>query len=125
VSFLDRIVEERITQAVKRGEFGDLPGRGRPLSFEDEQGIPDDLRLAYKILKNGNCLPAELTERREIVRLRDLIAAVDDSGERAKRIRELNARILRLNLMNRGRLAFEVDQVPIPRTAPSLPGESE
>ena len=47
-----KIVEKRIKEAEKRGEFDDLPGSGEPLTLEDDSQIPEDLRLAYKILKN-------------------------------------------------------------------------
>ena len=31
MSFLERIVEKQIAAAMARGEFDDLPGKGRPL----------------------------------------------------------------------------------------------
>jgi len=57
---LERLAEERIRDAIQRGEFDNLPGRGKPLNLEDDRHIPDDLRLAYKVLKNADCLPPEL-----------------------------------------------------------------
>ena len=51
------IAEERITQAGKDGTFDNLPGQGRPLVFEDDSHIPEDLRMAYKLLKNSDYLP--------------------------------------------------------------------
>ena len=52
-----RIVEERIRRAQKRGDFKNLSGSGKPLVFEDDSLVPEELRLAYKILRNANCLP--------------------------------------------------------------------
>jgi len=43
---LERLAEERIRDAIQRGEFDNLPGRGKPLNLEDDRHIPDDLRLA-------------------------------------------------------------------------------
>ena len=55
-----RIIEKRIQEALDRGDFDDLPGRGKPMQIEDDSGVPEDLRLAYKVLKNADCLPPEL-----------------------------------------------------------------
>jgi len=37
VSFLDRLIEQQIAAAMERGEFDDLPGKGRPLRDLDTQ----------------------------------------------------------------------------------------
>jgi hypothetical protein len=37
MAFLDRLIEQQITAAMERGEFDDLPGRGRPLHDLDTQ----------------------------------------------------------------------------------------
>lgn len=57
---LDDLVESRIRDALERGEFDALPGSGQPLPEEDLTGVPDDLRVAFRILKNAGCVPAEL-----------------------------------------------------------------
>ncbi|WP_420170527.1 DnaJ family domain-containing protein, partial [Paenibacillus larvae] len=36
-----------------------LPGQGKPLVLENWSSVPEDLRLAYKILKNSGHLPEE------------------------------------------------------------------
>jgi hypothetical protein len=91
----------KILVAMVRGEFDDLPGKGKPLDLSDDPMVPDDLRVAYKILKNSGCLPPELELHKEIVRLRDLIHAVDDEAVRTARIKELNVKLLRFNLMKK------------------------
>ena len=50
------IAEERIARAEQAGELRNLPGQGRPLLFEDDSHIPEDMRLAYKILRNSDYL---------------------------------------------------------------------
>ena len=47
----EKIVEERIRKAQKKGEFENLVGSGKPLKFNSDWFIPEELRLAYKILK--------------------------------------------------------------------------
>ena len=63
---LERVAEKRINEAIQRGEFDNLPGSGEPLNLEDDRQIPDDLRLAYKVLRNADCLPPELELKKEI-----------------------------------------------------------
>jgi len=62
----DDLIESRIREARERGDFDDLPGAGRPLPEEDLLGVPQDLRAAYRILKNAGCVPPELEALREL-----------------------------------------------------------
>ncbi|MGE5190513.1 MAG: DnaJ family domain-containing protein [Gemmatimonadota bacterium] len=94
------IAEQRIREAIERGEFDRLPGAGQPLRLDDDAMVPPELRVAYKILKNAGCLPPELELRKEIVTLRALLRAVGDDGERRATIRELNRKLLKLSLMS-------------------------
>ena len=54
------------------GEFDNLEGRGKPLVFEDDTWIPEDLRMAYRFLKNAGCIPPELEERNEVINMCEL-----------------------------------------------------
>jgi len=110
MDFLERIVEERILRAQTEGRFDNLAGSGRPLALDADSGVDDDLRLAYKILKNANCLPPEVELRRELVTLGTLIRSVDDENERARLVREANFKILRLNAGRRVPVGAEVEQ---------------
>ncbi len=94
------VAEERIRDAMERGEFDHLPGAGKPLKLEDDAMVPAELRVAYKILKNAGCVPPELELRKEIVTLRDLLRAVEDDEERKAATRELNNRLLKLSLLS-------------------------
>jgi hypothetical protein len=78
------LAESKIRAAMADGEFDNLPGRGRPLSFDDLSGVPADLRMGFKLLRNAGCLPPELEARKEVARLGALVAATDDEGERAR-----------------------------------------
>ena len=51
------IAEQRIREACERGAFDSLPGAGKPLELEDDSHIPEDLRMAYKLLKNAGYVP--------------------------------------------------------------------
>ncbi|BCX87830.1 hypothetical protein MIN45_P0197 [Methylomarinovum tepidoasis] len=72
--FWDRLAEERIQEAMAQGAFDDLPGAGRPLPAEDLPGVPPELRMAYRILKNAGYVPEEVQLRREIADVHRLLA---------------------------------------------------
>lgn len=63
---LDDLIETRIRDAQSRGEFDHLPGAGRPLPDEDFAGVPEELRVAVRILKNAGCVPAEVEALRDL-----------------------------------------------------------
>lgn len=50
---LEFIAERRIAEAIAKGELDNLPGQGRPLELGDDALVPEELRLAYRILKNA------------------------------------------------------------------------
>ncbi|MCX8027258.1 MAG: DUF1992 domain-containing protein [Thermodesulfovibrionales bacterium] len=107
MDFLSRIAEERIKEAIQEGIFDDLPNKGKPLELEDMSLIPEDLRMAYKILKNAGMIPPELEDRKEIIHLRDLINTIDDEEIRLKKIRELNFKIMKYNMQNKKPIYLE------------------
>jgi len=102
-----RIAERRIIEAIQNGEFDNLENMGKPIQFEDETWIPEDLRMAYKFLKNAGCIPPELDMRNEMVHLFSLMNTIDDDKERLQKIRELNFRLLKLNMNRKKPLTFE------------------
>ncbi len=101
MDIFSKIAERRIQEAIQNGDFDNLKGKGKPLTFEDETFIPEDLRMAYRILKNAGCVPPELELRNEIINLSTLINTLDDDKERLKKLRELNFKILRFNIMRK------------------------
>jgi len=105
MDWLERLAEERIREAMKRGDFDDLPLAGKPLPLESSALVPEDLRVAYKLLKDAGFLPPELELRKEIVSLRELLSTVEDEGERSKLGRRINELVLRLNLL--GKRSFD------------------
>lgn len=50
------IAETRIREAMKQGDFDDLPCKGKPLDLNSDANIPPELRMAYTLLKNGGYL---------------------------------------------------------------------
>ena len=89
MSPFDLLAEKRIREAQERGEFDDLPGAGRPLDLEDDPLVPEDLRVAYRLLKNAGFVPPELEIHCEIRSIERLLAQVAER-ERAALVCRLN-----------------------------------
>lgn len=103
----DKIVEERILDAQRKGEFDNLPGAGKPLVLEDSGSIPEDLRIAYKILKNADYIPPELELKKEIRKTEELLAGMEDTAEKYKVMKKLNYMIMKVNLLRNTPVMFE------------------
>jgi len=105
-----KIVEERIRIAQKRGDFENLDGAGKPLKIGDDSNIPEDLRLAFKILKNADITPPELELKKEIRRTEDLLESMTDAAEKYRTLKKLNLMIMRLNTMRSASIEFDMPQ---------------
>jgi hypothetical protein len=105
-----KIVEERIREAQKKGEFDKLEGSGKPLDFAADQAVAEELRLAYKILKNADCLPPEIELKKEIRQTEDLLAGMRDTTEKYRMIKKLNYLILKLNTLRQASVVFDEPQ---------------
>jgi len=78
---LDFLAERRIAEAIANGELEELPGEGRPLDLEDDALVPEELRLAYRILKNAGFVPPEVQTLNEIAEL-ERLAGLDSKAAR-------------------------------------------
>ena len=106
----DRIIEERIRRAQQKGEFENLTGSGKPLVFKDDGHVAEELRLAYKILKNADCLPAEIELKKEIKRTEELLSGMQDTAAKYRTLKKLNFLIMKLNSMGNMPIDFEMPQ---------------
>jgi hypothetical protein len=110
ITGFEKIVEERIKKAQESGAFNNLPGAGRPLDLSQDQHIPEDLRLPYKILKNADCLPPEIALKKEIHCTEELLAHMPDTAERYTTLKKLNFLIMKLNASRQGSTRFDIPQ---------------
>jgi len=83
----ETIVEEKIKKAQKDGVFKNLDGTGKPLKFEDAH-VPEELRLAHKILKNSGFLPPEVELKKKITQTEQLLACIDHASPERKNIQK-------------------------------------
>ena len=75
VLLLDYLAEEKIRDAIDAGAFDNLPGAGKPLTLEDDKLVPEDIRVAYRILKNAGLVPREIEARKHTLSPNVLLAA--------------------------------------------------
>ncbi|HUL67996.1 MAG TPA: DUF1992 domain-containing protein [Burkholderiaceae bacterium] len=99
------LVEQRIAEAITRGEFDHLPGAGKPLQLDDDPLVPEEERVALRIMKNAGCVPPEVERFAELERL---LATLDgeadgkvDPAERARAARRLRALAMQLEVDGR------------------------
>ena len=106
----DKIVEERIKNAQRKGDFQDLPGSGQPLNLDDDNFVAEDLRLAYKILKNADFVPPEIEIKKEIAKTEQLLTSLKDEREKYRILKKLNYLIMKFNTLLRASANFDVPQ---------------
>jgi len=98
---IDRLAEENILAAARRGEFDDLAGAGKPLQLDDDSAVPEELRVAYRLLRNAGCLPPEQQMRSEIRQIEGLLNQIEADAEEAMLRRRLLLLKTRLALQGR------------------------
>src|SRR5215813_4277554 len=86
--FSEKLIEEKIREAMEKGEFDDLPGKGKPLDLDAYFATPEDVRLGYSVLKSAGCLPVEVELQNEVESLKARLAVCDDERERQTRSEE-------------------------------------
>ncbi|MEJ2698389.1 MAG: DUF1992 domain-containing protein [Desulfuromonadales bacterium] len=99
MSLFTSIAEQKIREAIARGELDNLTLKGRPIPMEDLSDVPEELRMGYKILKNAGILPEELLLNREILTLKDLLEACRDQQEKEVLRKKLTAKRLHFDLL--------------------------
>jgi hypothetical protein len=91
----EKIAEEKIKEAMERGEFDNLAGSGKPLRELDAYfATPESVRLGYSILKNSGFVPEEVALLKEINLLKDQAALCTDPEEKGR----LNSMMAELQL---------------------------
>ena len=106
---LHTIAERRIARAIKDGTLKTDGWKNKPLPLDDDSFVPDDLKMAYKILKNSGYVPPEVETRKEIQRLEDLIAKSEDCHLRVKQMKKLNVLMMKLDAQRNRPSSIEHD----------------
>jgi hypothetical protein len=95
---LEKFIEEQINKAMNEGLFDNLTGTGKPINLDAYFNTPEDLRIVYSLLKNGDFIPEELRLLKEIETLKEKLAVSADD-EKKKIMKEINEKQLSFDLM--------------------------
>jgi len=93
------IAERKISEAIQKGQLDIEEWRNRPLPMTNDSLVPEELRMAHKILKNAGYLPPEIETKKEIQQIEDLLVNCDDEYVKAKQLKKLNYFVMKLNTM--------------------------
>jgi hypothetical protein len=88
-----RGIEELIKDAIAKGEFENLTGKGRPLDLSAYFEAPEDVRMGYGMLKGAGFVPEEAQLLKDIAALREELRVCTDESRRkelSKAIQEKN-----------------------------------
>src|SRR5437667_12815939 len=99
MDILAKIAEQKIREAMERGELDNLAYHGKPLKLDDLTGVPAHLRMGYKILQNAGVLAEEMPLKNDSVSLQALLDACYDVTARGHIEQKMHAKVLRYNMM--------------------------
>lgn len=95
----DKIVEAIIREAQERGDFEDLPGKGKPIDLSAYFETPEEIRNAYSMLKNANMVPAEVELLQDIAALKEKLSTTSEERERVKIQKLISEKQLQFSVM--------------------------
>ncbi|AWP38133.1 DUF1992 domain-containing protein [Heyndrickxia coagulans] len=94
-----RMTEDKIRKAYEEGQFENLPGYGKPLPKDPLSSVPEDLRMAYRILQNAGFSPEEANLKKELLSIEDLIKQSENEIEKEGLQKKLSEKLLAYNQM--------------------------
>ena len=95
----ETLIEQRIREAIERGDFEGLPGTGQPMQLDDDLLVPEELRVAHRILRNAGYVPPEALQ---VSQINQLVALAGRSEfEAAGGDQRLRALLIQLELAGR------------------------
>lgn len=109
ISGLDALVEKHIAEAQAQGVFDDLPGKGQPLKLDDDALVPEELRAAYRILKNSGYVPPEVEALRDLREVEQMLERAHDNEQRSALAGKFTALLTRAGLMRGQHFAVDND----------------
>lgn len=95
----DKLVEEKIKQAQERGEFDNLPGKGKPIDLSAYFETPEDVRLAQSVLKNGGFTSREVELLNEIAALKEILVGGVEEAQKQEIQKQIREKQIEFNIM--------------------------
>jgi len=96
---IEKFVEEQVRKAIEAGEFDNLPGAGKPIDLRAYFETPEDLRMAYSILKSNNFVPEEVELLREIDALKKRLESSSDEQRNSRLKKEITEKTLTFRML--------------------------
>jgi hypothetical protein len=96
---MDKFIDEQIRKAIEAGEFDNLPGKGKPIDLSAYFETPEDLRIAYSMLKSNKFVPEEVELLKDINELKKRLSACSDENEKSKIKKEINDKTHVFNML--------------------------
>ena len=100
MNIFEWLANEKIEEAIRRGEFDNLPGKGMPLNLDDDSDVPQEMRLAHRIMKNAGISPPEISLRKELEALKTELARARTQQQRQSLEREVRLMCLRIAMLD-------------------------
>ena len=94
-----RGIEALISEAIRKGEFDELPGKGKPLDLDAHFQAPEELRMGYSMLREAGFVPEEVQLLKDIEALREGLKGCADEGQRAEMSKALRDKSLTYSLL--------------------------
>jgi len=91
-------VDEKIKEAIARGEFENLPGKGKPLDLDAYFATPEHLRIGYSILKSADVIPEEMELLRQIEELKKSLGSSTTPMKEEALRQQLSEKLTNFNL---------------------------
>jgi hypothetical protein len=95
----DRIVEAIIKEAMERGEFDNLPGKGKPIDLTEYFETPEEVRLANSVLQNAGMTSHEVELLKEIAELKQILVALLDEKKKQQTEKQIRQKQVEFSLM--------------------------
>jgi hypothetical protein len=92
-----RLAENRIHEAIERGEFADVP-KGQPLDLSEYFALPEGDRAALTLLRNAGVRPPEIDLMLRAAAVEEALTAAVDPADRRRLSDELQSLRVALSL---------------------------
>ena len=104
MSYFRKLAEQKILEAIERGDFDNFELAGKPLDLSDYFDAPPELRACYHILRNAGVVPEEVELMNSIHRITKHIRSGLTKDEKERLTREKVLLQTRLDMIRERRL---------------------
>lgn len=97
--YLEKAVETAIREAQERGDFDNLKGKGKPIDLSAYFETPEDVRMAYSMLKSAGMVSSEVDLLGEIATLKERLTTTYEEKDRSRIQKMIREKQLQFNIM--------------------------